>query len=238
MRATLPSLVTVGLVNTLILSAAATCLALVIGLFLAVMLLSTKRLIRLPARVYVDILRGLPAILTIYLVGFGLPVAGIRPFGRNTFAYAILALGIINGAYICEVFRSGIQSVDRGQMDAARSLGLPHLKAMRLVVVPQGIRRVLPALTNQFIIMIKESSLVYVLGLFLYQRELFSVGQDATVETGNLSPLVAAGIAYLLLTVPLTHFVNFLDVRLREGRPVQTAAGLHPMPAETLTVEI
>jgi len=88
---------------------------------------------------------------------------------------------------------------------------------MRLVVVPQGIRRVLPALVNQAIALLKGSALVYFLGLVAQQRELFQVGRDLNAQSGNLSPLVAAGLFYLLLTVPLTHLVNYIDVRLRRG---------------------
>jgi polar amino acid transport system permease protein len=90
---------------------------------------------------------------------------------------------------------------------------------MRLVVVPQGIRRVLPALVNQFISLLKDSSLVFMLGLAASDREIFRIGNDAMANTGNLSPLVAAGVLYLILTVPLTHFVNFIDHRLRTGKP-------------------
>jgi polar amino acid transport system substrate-binding protein len=114
--------------------------------------------------------------------------------------------------------RSGIQSVDPGQLEAARALGLIYTVAMRLVVVPQGIRRVLPALVNQLISLLKASALVYFLGLVANQRELFQVGRDLNAQTGNLSPLVAAGLFYLILTIPLTHLVNVIDTRLRRGR--------------------
>ena len=216
-RPILPLLVEVGFLNTVALAALAILIGVAIGMALALMLMSTKLLVRAPARLYVDVFRGLPIILTIVLIGEGLPIAGIRPFGRNAYPYAALALGMVSGAFISEIFRSGIQSVERGQLEAARSLGMPYLTAMRLIVVPQGVRRVLPALTNQFIAMIKDSSLVYLLGLLISQRELFSISNDATAATGNLSPLVAAGACYLVLTVPLTHVVNWLDKRLREG---------------------
>lgn len=212
-----PALFSIGLRNTLILSAAAMSLGLTWGLLLSILLVSRRRILRIPAFCYVDVFRGLPAILTIYLVGQGLPIAGFTPFGRSPYPYAILAIGMIQGAYISEIFRSGIQSVDRGQMEAARSLGMPYLLAMRLVVVPQGIRHVLPALMNQFIITVKETSLVYLLGLFSAERDLFSVGQDHTSTSGTLSALVAAGFMYCLITIPLTHLVNHLDKRLREG---------------------
>lgn len=215
MKGVLPQLLTVGLKNTLILSAASIVLAVIFGMILAMFLLSRHVVVRAPARIYVEVFRGLPIILTIYLVGLGLPIAGLRIFGRDSYPYAILALALIDGAYEAEIFRSGIQSVDRGQMEAARSLGLSYLKAMRLVVVPQGVMRVLPALTNQFVNLIKASSLVYLLGLLAGQRELFSIAQSATSDSGNLSPLVAAGAIYLLITVPVTYVVNWMDRRLR-----------------------
>jgi polar amino acid transport system permease protein len=113
--------------------------------------------------------------------------------------------------------------VEKGQGEAARALGLSHSQSMRLIVVPQGVRRVLPALVNQFIGIIKDSSLVYFLGLVMTEREIFRIGQEQAVASGNLSPLVAAGIAYLILTVPLTHLVNYIDKRLREGGDVAAA---------------
>ena len=214
----LPTLLRVGLLNTLILSAGALVVGLAIGMVLALLLIARSPFLRTPARVYVDVFRGLPTILTIYLVGQGLPIAGIRILGTSAYPYAVLALGLVAGAFTSEIFRSGIQSVERGQLEAARSIGLSYLRAMRLVVVPQGVRRVMPALANQFVAMVKDSSLVYLLGLLIGQRELFSIAQDATTQAGNLSPMVAAGAVYLVITVPLTHLVNRLDRRLREGR--------------------
>jgi polar amino acid transport system permease protein len=108
--------------------------------------------------------------------------------------------------------------VDKGQGEACRALGMSYAKSMALVVVPQGVRRVLPALVNQFIAIVKDSSLVYFLGLLVTERELFRVGQDAAVLSGNLSPLVAAGLLYLVITVPLTHLVNHFDNKFRTGR--------------------
>jgi len=99
-----------------------------------------------------------------------------------------------------------------------------------LVVIPQGVRRMLPALVNQFIGNVKDSSLVYFLGLLTSQRELFRIGQDAAVNTGNLSPLVMAGIFYLIITVPLTHLVNYIDRRLRRGRKITSvSSGLNEL---------
>jgi polar amino acid transport system permease protein len=220
MQQVLPDLLVTGLRNTLVLSLAATVLGLGIGMVLAVMGISRSPWLRGPARVYTDIFRGLPAILTILLIGQGLGQVGLRLFGTSPYPLAILALGLIAGAYLGEIFRAGIQSVEKGQLEACRALGMGYAKAMRLVIVPQGVRRVLPALVNQFIAIVKDSSLVYFLGLLTTERELFRIGQDAAVNTGNLSPLVAAGLLYCVITIPLTHLVNYIDNRLRKGRRI------------------
>ncbi|MBX5241690.1 amino acid ABC transporter permease/ATP-binding protein [Rhizobium sp. NLR22b] len=214
----LPSMISVGLKNTLILAAASTVLGVVIGMVLAVMGISQSRWLRLPARIYTDIFRGLPAIVTILIIGQGFARIGRDIFGPSPFPLGILALSLIAGAYIGEIFRSGIQSVERGQMEACRALSMSYGQGMRLIVIPQGVRRVLPALVNQFIGNVKDSSLVYFLGLLASEREIFRVGQDHAVVTGNLSPLLLAGVFYLVITVPLTHFVNYIDARLRLGK--------------------
>jgi polar amino acid transport system permease protein len=213
-----PTLLREGLRNTVLISFSAMALGVVAGIFLALMRISRRRWLRIPAQIYIDIFRGLPAILTIFLIGAGLPIAGFRPFGRNMTMAAIVALGFIATAYIAEIFRSGIQGVDKGQMEAARSTGMGYLQAMWLIVIPQGIRRVLPPLTNEFIALIKDSSLVFILGFSIGGRELFRIGQSDAQATGNASALVAAGLFYLIITVPLTYLVNWMDTRLREGK--------------------
>jgi polar amino acid transport system permease protein len=213
-----PQLLGIGLVNTLVISIWATLIGIVLGMVVAIMGISPSRWLRIPARIYTDVFRGLPAILTILLIGQGFARFSQQLFGPSPYPLGILALSLIASAYIGEIFRAGIQSIDRGQLEACRALGMSYGKAMRLVVVPQGIRRVLPALVNQFIAIVKDSSLVYFLGLLVSERELFRVGQDAAVLTGNLSPLVMAGLFYLVITVPLTHLVNYFDNRFRTGR--------------------
>lgn len=228
-RSSLGDLLTYGLRNTLTLSIASVFFGSLIGMVLATMGISRRLWVRLPARIYTDIFRGLPAALTILMVGEGVFSAQIS-WLTSPYPVAILALSLMAGAYIGEIFRSGIQSVDKGQGEACRALGMTHAQSMYLVVIPQGVRRVLPALVNQFIGIIKDSSLVYFLGLVTQQRELFRIGDDASVTAGNLSPLVAAGLCYLILTVPLTHLVNFVDKRLREGaRPTVEADPLDPI---------
>jgi His/Glu/Gln/Arg/opine family amino acid ABC transporter permease subunit len=220
---TLPSLVREGLLNTLLLAVLSSLIGLVVGVLLAAGLMSRIGPVRLPCRVYVDLLRGLPHILSIYLIGQGLPLAGINAFGGWTYGYAALAIGLTEGAYMAEIFRSGFQSVDRGIVESARSLGMSHTQAMRLMVIPIGARRVLPALTGQFILVIKATALVYLLGLATGQREMFAIAQDASVNNASLTPLTAAGLIYLLITVPLTYAVNAWDRRMRDERPAARA---------------
>ncbi|UXA21056.1 ABC transporter substrate-binding protein/permease [Mycobacterium sp. SMC-4] len=217
-RQAIPDLLTTGLPNTLILTISASIIGLVLGMALAIAGISRSRWLRWPARIYTDIFRGLPEVVIILLIGLGVgPLVG-HLTGNNPYPLGIAALGLMAAAYVGEIFRSGIQSVDPGQLEASRALGLRYSTSMRMVVVPQGVRRVLPALMNQFISLLKASSLVYFLGLIANQRELFQVGRDLNAQTGNLSPLVAAGLFYLMLTIPLTHLVNYIDTRLRRGR--------------------
>ena len=227
-----PDLIKTGLPNTLILSVVSGLIGIVLGMLLAVAGISRSRWLRWPARIYTDIFRGLPAVVVILVVGLGIGPVVKNLTGNNPYWLGAFALGLLAAAYIGEIFRSGIQSVDAGQLEASRAIGFSYRESMRLVVVPQGVRRVLPALVNQFISLIKDSSLIYFLGLLASQRELFAVGRDLNAQTGNLSPLVAAGIVYLCLTIPLTHFVNYVDNRLRTGKQIDESTP--PVSASTL----
>jgi polar amino acid transport system substrate-binding protein len=232
-RQAIPILLTVGLPNTLILTNSAIVIGLALGLVLALAGISRLRWLRWPARIYTDVFRGLPEVVIILMIGMGIgPLVGGLT-NDNPYPLGIAALGLTAAAYIGEILRSGIQSVETGQMEAARALGFGYWAAMRLVIVPQGIRRVLPALVNQSIALLKASALVYFLGLVAQQRELFQVGRDLNAQTGNLSPLVAAGAFYLLLTVPLTHLVNYIDNRLRQG-----GSGVKPAAADAFSQEM
>lgn len=238
-RQAIPQLLNTGLPNTLILTNSALVIGLALGMVLAMAGISHSWWLRWPARIYTDIFRGLPEVVIILLIGMGVgPLVGGLTH-KNPYPLGIAALGLMAAAYIGEILRAGIQSVDPGQLEASRALGFSYATAMRLVVVPQGIRRVLPALVNQAIGLLKASALVYFLGLIADQRELFQVGRDLNAQTGNLSPLVAAGAFYLILTIPLTHLVNYIDARLRRGRPKaepdKGAAVLTPALSQEMT---
>ncbi|WP_435531007.1 ABC transporter substrate-binding protein/permease [Rhodococcus spelaei] len=227
-RKAIPDLFKTGLPNTVILAVTSGVVGTVLGMLLAVAGISRTRWLRWPARVYTDVFRGLPAVVIILIVGLGVGPVVKGLTGNNPYWLGAAALSLLAAAYIGEIFRSGIQSVEPGQLEAARAIGFSHRRAMNLVVIPQGVRRVLPALMNQFISLIKDSSLIYFLGLLATQRELFAVGRDLNAQTGNLSPLVAAGLFYLVLTIPLTHLVNYIDKRLRTGKS-DTSGTLDPL---------
>lgn len=232
MTATFPELLREGLPNTLIVSFGAIGIGIVAGMIVALMGISHRWWLKAPAKVYIDIFRGLPAVLTIVLVGLGLPAAGIRPWGREARIAAAIALGAIATAYTAEIFRAGIQSIDKGQMEASRSVGMTYLQAMWLVIIPQAVRRVFPPLTNEAIAIIKDSSLIFVIGLSIGQRDLFRVGQNLAQQTGNYSAVTAAALYYLAITIPLTYLVNWLDNRLREGPKEALPAEELPTTAE------
>lgn len=205
-----------GAKNTVILALSGEALGIGIGLLLGLFVLSNRRSVRAPARVYINFFRGTPLVWQILffsvflLVGFGL-------FRRNPFAIAIIVLGANAGAYTAEVFRAGIQSIERGQMEAARSLGMSYFQAMRYAILPQAFRRVIPPLTNEFVILIKDTSLVFVLGLAAAQRELLQIGRDAYAESFNASPYLGTAIGYLVVTLPMIRFVTWLEKKLRSG---------------------
>jgi polar amino acid transport system permease protein len=213
-----PGLVTEAMKNTLVFTFFSFIGGIAVGMVLALMRLSRTRMLRWPAAVYIDVLRGLPALLTIVFIGFGLPIAtGIQfPFPKYT--PGCLALSLVYGAYIAETLRAGIEAVPRGQMEAARSLGMPHRTAMRRVIAPQAFRIVVPPLTNELLALFKDTSLLAVLGTLAGGKEILKFSRDLVNTRANTSPLVAGGLAYLVITLPLLRLVGRLERRHRAGR--------------------
>jgi polar amino acid transport system permease protein len=164
--------------------------------------------IRLLATVYVDVFRALPGILIIYVLGFGIPGLGFT--GRDTeFAFAVLALTLIYSAYVSEVYRAGINSVHPSQDAAARSLGLSRFQALRHVVVPQAVRRVVPPLLNDFIGLQKDTVLVSYIGVV----EIFRQAQIRQAATYNFTPYLVVALVFLLFTIPLARLTDVLVSR-------------------------
>lgn len=204
-----------GAKNTVFLALVGEALGILLGLSLSFLVLSRRVVVRAPARAYINFFRGTPLLWQLQFGLFGL-VLGLR-LDLPTFYIAILVLSLNAGAYTAEIFRAGIQSIERAQMEAARSLGMSYLKSMIYVILPQAIRRVIPPLTNEFVILIKDTSLIVVLGLTFAQRELMQVGRDAYSETFNATPFLASAVGYLIVTLPMIRAVNWLERRLRSG---------------------
>ncbi len=186
-------------------------LGLPIGLLLALMRVQSSRLLKAPAALYVEVMRGTPLLVQILFIYFVLPYFGIY---LPAFMSGIIALTLNSAAYISEIFRAGILSIDVGQMEAARSLGMSYSQAMRRIILPQTFRRVVPPLTNEGIALLKDSSLVSVIGL----TELARTGQElASRYAAPLTIWPVVAVFYLILTFPLTRVAEYLE---RRWRPV------------------
>jgi len=167
--------------------------------------------VRLLATVYVDLFRAVPGILIIYLLGFGIPGLGIAGVPNDVFFWGVVALVLVYSAYVSEVYRAGIESVHWSQEAAARSLGLNRLQALRYVIVPQAVRRVIPPLLNDFIGLQKDTVLVSVIGLV----EIFREGQILKSATFNFTPLLAIALIFVVITIPLARLTDWLVARDR-----------------------
>jgi polar amino acid transport system permease protein len=177
------------------------------------------RPIRMIATFYVDLFRGLPAIVNVYLIGFGIPLTGlpvIKDFSQESFA--ILALTLTSGAYVAEVYRAGIESIHWSQTAAARSLGLTYMQALRFVIVPQGVRQIIPPLLNSFISLQKDTALVNVIGTI----DAFNQSIIIASNHFNLSAVTTVAILFFIITVPQARLVDRMierdRQRMRAGR--------------------
>ena len=192
-------------------------LILLFGLLLAVLRnLSGPVLypVRLLATVYVDVFRALPGILVIFLLGFGIPGLRLPGVPNDPFFWGIVALTLIYSAYVSEVYRAGIESVHPSQAAAARSLGLTQLQALRFVVVPQAVRRVIPPLLNDFIGLQKDTVLVSFIGVV----EIFRQTQIRQQATFNFTPYLVSALVFLAITIPLARLTDWLVARERDRR--------------------
>lgn len=212
-----PLIITRAARNMLAYAALAFGLALVWGLALALMRLSSIRPYRWFAIAWIDLFRGIPALTTIILIGYAIPIAlQYRVPGR--YGPGAVALAIVYSAYMAETIRAGIEAVPRGQMEAARSLGMSYPKAMSFIVVPQAFRIIIPPLTNELISLIKDTSLLFVLGTTAETIEVTQFARDTVGRTFNATPLTAAALVYLAVTVPLTRLVGVMERRARRAR--------------------
>lgn len=192
---------------TLQLTVLSVTIGLVIGLFGGLGRVSPRPAIKSLALAYTTLMRGIPLLVTLMFLYYGLPAVGVQ---LSAFAVAVIALSVTNGAYVSEIVRAGIQSIDRGQMRAARSLGMSYGLAMRRIILPQVVRRVLPPITNESITLLKNTALVSTIAL----SDLLRSGLEImTWKANTFSPFAGVGLIYLLMTLPMIWFVSRLEKR-------------------------
>ena len=197
-----------GAVLTLKITAISVGLGLVIGLVAGIARISCVRLVRMAAMACIDFMRGTPLLVQLFCVYFALPVVTGQRI--DPMLAAIAACGINSGAYIAEIFRAGIQSIDQGQMEAGRSLGLNWAQTMYSVIVPQAFKRVIPPLGNEFIALLKDSSLVSVIGF----EELTRTGQLVIARTyASLEIWLSVALIYLVMTLTISRLVSVVERR-------------------------
>jgi His/Glu/Gln/Arg/opine family amino acid ABC transporter permease subunit len=199
-----------GALLTIFFSASSEIIGIIIGLITAVIRVTKIKVLSQLAVVYIDLFRGTPLLMQIIFIYYALPYIGIN---LPAIVAGIVALSINSGAYVSEIFRAGIESIDKGQTEAARSLGMSYMQSMRYVIIPQTIKRVLPPLTNEFVALIKDSSLLSVIAI----AELMRTAKEMMTWKLNPSSLTAAAIIYLIITIPLTRLVSQMEKKLKKG---------------------
>lgn len=198
---------------TIKLSLIGVILGLTIGIVLALMKISKNKIFKFIASAYIEIVRGTPMLVQIMIVYFGLKkiIPDSLPYLKAPMLLCALSISLNSAAYVAEIIRSGINSVDNGQMEAARSLGLTRSQAMRKIILPQAVKNILPALVNEFITLIKESSIVYTVGV----AELMYSGKSIASATYQaVRPFIYAAIIYFIMTYSLSKALQVLERRL------------------------
>ena len=174
------------------------------GLILSLMRMSKYRVLRGIATTYVNVIRGTPLFLQIYIAFFGLPLAGVQ---IPSFPLGVIVLSMNSSAYLCEIFRAGIQSIPKGQFEASRSLGMNGAQTMIYVIIPQTVRRVIPTMTSEFILLYKDTSLLAAVGVM----EVVMYAKTIVASTGSITPYIVAACFYLIITLPLAKVVGHLE---------------------------
>ena len=195
---------------TIVFAVTSQALGIVLALFLALMKISRFKALRVLATIYIDLFRGTPLLMQIFMLYFALPYLGLN---LSPYMAGFLALGLNLAAYDAEILRAGIESIHKGQMEAARSLGMNYAQAMRYVILPQTLRRVLPPLTNDFIILLKDTALLSVITI----PELLRVAREYAGRHANITAYVGAAAIYLLMTIPLSRYAARMERKLAES---------------------
>ena len=199
-----------GIGVTIRVSLVAVLIGIAIGLLIALCNLSSNKILKLIGGIYTDVIRGTPSVTQLMIIYFVI----FASVNLSKWIIAAIAFGINSGAYVAEIFRSGIMSVDKGQTEAGRSLGLNSAQTMRLIIIPQAFKNVLPALINEMIVLLKETAIIGYIGTIDITKAATLV-QSRTYDA--LVPLLSAAIFYLILVMILTYFMGKLERRLRKS---------------------
>jgi His/Glu/Gln/Arg/opine family amino acid ABC transporter permease subunit len=204
-----------GAVLTVEITALSVFFGMLIGLIMGLGKLSKKLYFKIPAMVYIDSIRGTPLFVQILLFYYGLPNLYFQftgsPFTIDPMIAAVVVCSLNSGAYVAEIVRAGIQSIERGQMEAARSLGMSHSQAMRYIILPQAFKRIVPPLGNEFIVLLKDTSLLSVIGVV----ELTQSGKLYVAATYAAFPAyIGVALVYLVMTLTISRFVAWTERRL------------------------
>ena len=209
-----PDILTGAAKNTVVFTIFGFAGGLSFGLVFALMRLSNVKPYRWFAATYIEIFRGIPLLVTLLILGFGIPIATGWKW-PNPYLQGAIPLSLVASAYMAETIRAGIEAVPKGQMEAARSLGMSHTRAMTTIIIPQALRIIVPPLTNEFVLLIKDTSLISVLGVTAATKDLARFGRDGVNQTANATPLIVAGLVYLAMTLPLTQLVAWMERRTK-----------------------
>jgi polar amino acid transport system permease protein len=212
-----PAVVTVALKNTLIYTLAGFVGGTILGTVLALLKIGRGPFGAF-ATAYIEFFRGIPMLLTIFAIAFMIPIAFPGAAQLSGVVGGVIGLIMVTGAYTAEIIRSGVQAVPPGQSEAARSLGMSSLQTMFWVVLPQGFRIVIPPLTNEFVMLLKDTSLIFIAGLMVSEKELTTFARDGVSTYFNATPLMVAAAAYLVVTLPLTWLAGKLEKKLDPKR--------------------
>ena len=206
--------------QTLLLALCGLFFACILGLIFGLLSVVKNRACNIIATIFVDVIRGVPMIVLAYFIYFGIPylwntILGVGGMNLTALQAGTICLALNCGAYMAEIIRAGIQSVDKGQMEAARSLGLPYWKAMQKVVLPQAIRTMIPSIINQFIITLKDTSILSVIGF----PELVNTAKNVVANTFmSFQTWIIVGVMYLIVITILSRTAKALERRLNRGR--------------------
>lgn len=196
-----------GLGYTAALTAISMITSLIIGLFTSLARISKRRWLSFIAGIYINVFRGTPLLVQVIILFFALPYVGVQ---MDQWTTAVVALTLNNGSYVAEFIRGGIQSIDAGQTEAAKSLGMNYVKTMIFVILPQALKQALPSLANSFVSLLKDTAQVSVIGV----EELLKQGRSMQSMTANATPLMAVAIIYLVVTLPFIFVIDKMEKKL------------------------